>query len=151
MPQSLSSVFIHLVFSTKDRFPFFTDPTMRDETHAYLGEVSKRVGCPTLIVGGVADHVHLLARLGREVQQSEWVKELKRVSNPWIKERLHNGGKFAWQAGYGAFSVSQSNVEEVRDYIRRQEEHHRKMSFQEEYRNFLRRHGVEWDEAYVWD
>ncbi len=151
MPQSLSAVFIHLVFSTKERYPFLTDQSLREGAHAYIGEISKRLGCSPLCIGGVADHVHILARLGREVRQSDWVKELKRVSNPWINEHLSVNGKFAWQSGYGAFSVSQSKVEEVREYIRRQEEHHQRMSFQEEYREFMNRHGIEWDERYVWD
>ncbi|BCX48735.1 transposase [Haloferula helveola] len=151
MPQSLSEVYVHLVFSTKERFPFFSNPGLRDELHAYLGGVSKQLGCPTLVVGGVADHVHLLARLGRDVRQSDWVKELKRVSNQWVKSRLGADSKFAWQAGYGAFSVSQSMIGETTEYIRKQEEHHRQTTFQDEYRALLRRYQIEWDERYVWD
>lgn len=87
MPQSLSVVYLHLVFSTKNREPWLTDPILRAETHAFLGGVSKQLDCPPVIVGGVANHVHLLARFGRSITQSDWVKELKRVSSRWIKER----------------------------------------------------------------
>ena len=104
-----------------------------------------------MIVGGVADHVHLLARFGRGVTQSDWVKELKRVSSRWIKERDGRMAGFAWQGGYGVFSVSTSALEDVEKYIQNQEEHHRKVTFQDEFRKFLQKHRVEWDERYVWD
>ena len=151
MPQSHSAVFLHLIFSTKNREPWLRDAELRAELHAYLGGVSKKLDCPPIAVGGVADHVHLLARFGRGVSQSEWVKELKRVSSRWIKEREPKMAKFAWQSGYGVFSVSPSNLDAVERYIETQEEHHRKTTFQEEYRAFLRKHRVDWDERYVWD
>jgi REP element-mobilizing transposase RayT len=151
MPQSLSSVYLHLVFSTKEREPWLQDLDLRAECHAFLGGISKQLDCPPLIVGGVADHVHLLARFGRGVTQSDWVKELKRVSSRWIKERDARLAGFAWQAGYGVFSVSTSTLETVEVYIRNQEEHHRKITFQDEFRAFLRKHRVAWDEKYVWD
>lgn len=149
MPQSLSAVYIHLVFSTKERYPFFRDTTLRNELHSFLGGVSKTLHCPPIIVGGVEDHVHLLSRFGRTIAQAEWVKELKRVSNLWLKEQGVRG--FAWQGGYADFSVSLSNVERVKEYIANQEEHHKKMGFQEELRKLLTVHGLEWDERYVWD
>jgi len=149
MPQSLSVVYIHLVFSTKERRPFLRDSALRQSVHGYLGEVSKCLDCAPIVVGGVEDHVHLLARFGRTITQAEWVKELKRVSNEWMQQ--HGVPDFQWQAGYADFSVSQSNVDEVKRYIERQEEHHRKMSFQDELRAFLRKHGMEWDERYLWD
>ena len=128
MPQSLSVVYIHLVFSTKERRPFLRDSKLRQSMHAYLGAVSKRLDCAPIVVGGVEDHVHLLARFGRTVTQAEWVKELKGVSNEWIqKEGIAD---FQWRAGYAGFSVSQSNLEQVSAYIMRQEEHHKKTSFQ---------------------
>ena len=151
MPQSLSSVYLHLVFSTKDRRPFLRDPALRAEMHAFLGGISKKLDCPTILVGGVEDHIHLLARHGRTITQADWVKELKRASSLWIKERDAAQADFSWQSGYGVFSVSSSNVDAVRDYIARQEEHHRKSSFQDEYRAMLRKHGIECDERYVWD
>ncbi len=151
MPQSLSCVHVHLVFSTKDRMPFLRTADIRTEMHAYLGGVSNRLDCPPEIIGGTEDHVHLLCRLGRAVSQADWVKELKRASNLWVKQREPGLMAFAWQSGYGAYSVSVSNVEKVRAYISGQEEHHRKQTFQEEYRIFLERHGMEWDERFVWD
>ena len=151
MPQSLSAVYLHLVFSTKERRPFLRDKAVRDALHAYMGGVSKTIECPPLIVGGVEDHVHLLCRFGRTITQAEWVKELKRVSNGWLKEQGRDYADFEWQGGYADFSVSQSNLEQVKQYIVSQEEHHRKMTFQDEIRALLRKHGIEFDERYVWD
>lgn len=151
MPQSLSIVYIHLVFSTKDRIPHLRDKCVRDELHAYLGGISKQLDCPPLIVGGVEDHVHLLCRFGRAVTQAEWVKELKRVSNLWLKQHGREYADFQWQGGYADFSVSQSNLETVTRYIANQESHHQKMNFQDELRQLLRKHQQEWDERYVWD
>ncbi len=151
MPQSLSAVYIHLVFSTKERRPFLRDKTIREALHAHLGGVSKRLECPPLIVGGVEDHVHLLCRFGRTITQAEWVKELKRVSNGWLKEQGRDYADFEWQGGYADFSVNQSNLEQVRNYIAGQEEHHRKLTFQDELRALFRKHEIEFDERYVGD
>ena len=151
MPQSLSAVYLHAVFSTKERRTFLDDTALRTEFHAYLGGISKQLDCPPLVVGGVADHVHLLARFGRTITQADWIKELKRVSSTWVKERDPRSQDYAWQAGYGVFSVSASRLDAVRDYIIGQEVHHRKSTFQDEFRALLRKHGVEWDERYVWD
>jgi putative transposase len=150
MPQSLSAVYIHLVFSTKERRPFLQDETIRESLHAYLGGISKKLGCPPLITGGTADHVHLLGRFGRTITQVEWVKELKRVSNLWLQEK-YLIRDFEWQGGHADFSVSQSNLEQVKTYIAKQAEHHRKTSFQDELRTLLLRHAIEWDERYLWD
>ena len=119
--------------------------------HAYLGGVSGRLDCTPVIVGGTEDHVHLLCRFARTITVADWVKELKRTSSQWAKTRGGDLVAFAWQAGYGAFTVSASNVEAVRSYFENQKEHHRVRTFQEEYRGFLRKHGIEWDERYVWD
>ncbi|MDQ8189255.1 IS200/IS605 family transposase [Roseibacillus persicicus] len=150
MPQSLSRVLIHTVFSTKNRLPFLQDVSLRDELHSYLGGCAKRLDCQPVRVGGVEDHVHLLTVLSRTIAISEFVKEVKRNSTGWAKER-EGMEDFAWQAGYGCLSVSESQVELVSQYIEKQEEHYRKRTFQEEYRELLRRHGTEWDERYVWD
>ena len=150
MPQSLSAVYVHLVFSTKERRPFLSDENMSEATHRYLGGISKQLECPPIIIGGVEDHVHLLARFGRTVTQAEWVKELKRVSNLWVKEQ-YEISDFEWQGGYAVFSVSPSNLERVKSYITNQQEHHRKMNFQDELRKLLTRHRLEWDERYLWD
>src|SRR5512133_3067666 len=106
MPQSLSAVYIHLVFSTKERRPFLRDETVRTSVHSYLGGISKQLGCAPLIAGGMEDHVHLLARFGRTITQAEWVKELKRVSNLWLQKRYCAYADFEWQGGYADFSVS---------------------------------------------
>ena len=151
MPQSLSAVYIHLVFSTKERIPFLRDEKMREAVHAYLGGISKQLGCPPIIVGGTEDHVHLLARFGRTITQADWVKELKRVSNLWLKEKCSEFAAFEWQGGYADFSVSQSNLEHVKRYIANQQEHHRKINFQDELRALFRKHYIEWDESYVWN
>ncbi len=150
MPQSLSNVLIHTVFSTKNRTPFLADPTLRAETHNYLGGIAKTLNCQPLIVGGVADHIHLLTLLSRTRSIADFVKELKRVSSNWLQDEK-GVEKFHWQSGYGVFSVSESQVPKVRAYIENQEEHHRAMSFQEEFRELLQRHGIEFDEQYVWD
>jgi len=151
MSQSLSAVYVHLTFSTKGRQPLLCERTIRDRVFAYLGGVSKTLECPPIIVGGFEDHVHLLARLGRTISQAEWVKELKRASNLWLRARGRNYADFEWQRGYASFSVSQSNLERVRQYIANQEEHHRSKSFQDELRTLLLKHNVEWDERYAWD
>ncbi len=151
MPQSLSAVYIHLVFSTKERRPFLRDLKTRDSVHAYLGAVSKKLDCTAIAVGGVEDHVHLLCRFSRTITQAEWVKELKRVSTIWVKEEYRNLADFQWQNGYADFSVSQSNLDQVTRYVVNQSEHHQEVGFQDELRALLRKHNVEWDERYVWD
>lgn len=151
MPQSIARVLIHTVFSTKSREPAFQDPAFRSEVHAYLGGCAKALDCLPIQIGGVADHVHLLTTLSRTMAIAEFVKEVKRVSTNWIQKRGGLFDQFHWQAGYGCFSVSESNLNAVSRYILMQEEHHRKITFQDEYRELLRRHGQTWDEAYVWD
>jgi putative transposase len=150
MPQSLSAVYIHLVFSTKERRPFLKDMNMRTSLHSKLGRISKQLKCAPIITGGMEDHIHLLARFARTITQAEWVKELKRVSNLWLKQEYLIQA-FEWQGGYADFSVSASNLEVVKKYIANQNHHHRKTSFQDELRTLLRSHDVEWDERYVWD
>ena len=151
MPQSLSSIYLHLVFSIKDRRPYLRDDQHRNELHAYLGEISNRLDAPSLVVGGVEDHVHLLCRFGRKSSVSDWVKELKRVSSIWVKGKSEGLSEFSWQAGYGVFSVSPSHIDAVTKYIENQEEHHQKLSFKDEFRNLLKKHNVKYDEKYVWD
>ncbi len=119
--------------------------------HAYLGAVSKQLECPPLKVGGVENHGHLLCRFARTIAQAEWVKEIKRVSNLWLKEQGREHLDFQWQGGYADFCVSQSNLPQVISYIADQEQRHRTMSFQDGLRALLRKHDIEWDERYVWD
>ena len=151
MPQSLSAVYIHLIFSTKDRCPFLREKWARDSMHSYVGGISKQLECAPIRVGGVDDHVHILGRFGRTITQADWAKELKRASSIWIKEQGTDYADFQWQGGYAAFSVSASNLPQVIEYIENQEEHHKRMSFQDELRALLQKHGIEFDERYVWD
>jgi putative transposase len=151
MAQSLARLWTHLIFSTKNRFPFLTDKVLRAEMHAYLAEMLRTHGCETIIVGGVEDHAHSLFALSRTLPIASVVKEVKRTSSGWIKTTSRRFSKFHWQGGYAAFSVSQSNLEEVIRYIENQEEHHKRVTFQDEYRAFLKAYGVEYDERYVWD
>jgi REP-associated tyrosine transposase len=151
MAQSFARLWTHLIFSTKDRFPFLSDKVLRAEMHTYLAEMLRNQDCETLVVGGIADHVHSLFALSRTHAIANVVKEVKRTSSGWIKEASRKLSKFHWQGGYAAFSVNQSNLTEVIRYIENQEEHHKRMTFQDEYRAFLKEYGVEYDERYVWD
>ena len=150
MPQSLSLVIVHLIFSTKDRHPVL-DPDLRPKVHAYLATVARGIGCEAYRVGGVADHVHLAIRLSRAVTIADLVQELKTASSRWVKTQSPGLTAFSWQRGYACFSVGPSDLEALRHYIDHQEEHHRTRTFQEEFRAFLRKYGVAYDEAYVWD
>jgi len=150
MPQSLARLHIHLVFSTKNRLPVITD-AVRDSLHGYMATVLQNLGCPAVLINSVEDHAHVLFDLARTVSISQAVEDVKKSSSKWIKTQGPEFAAFAWQAGYGAFAVSESNVETVRHYIACQREHHRKKSFQEEYRTFLLRHNLTFDERYVWD
>lgn len=151
MPQSLSNVLVHIVFSTKERKPFLRDLDIRKQMFAQLGGASKTLKCQPVIVGGVEDHIHLLAQQSRTIALTDWVKELKRVTSIWIKEVSQDHATFSWQAGYGAFSVSQSQSKKVIEYIQKQEEHHRSRDFRTEFRELLERHRIEFDERYVWE
>lgn len=151
MSQSLSKMWTHLIFSTKDRYPFLSDKNIRQETHKYMAGIFSKQNCSTLLVGGVADHVHALFVLSKNLSIAEIVYEVKRGSSKWLKTLDPKLRKFYWQAGYGAFSVSHSHVERVKRYIEGQEQHHRKATFQDEFRKFLRRYEIEFDERYVWD
>ena len=151
MPQSLSAVYLHAVFSTKERRPFLQDSELRNSLHHYLGGVSKKLECAPIRIGGVEDHVHILARLSRTITQADWIKELKRASTLWLREQSKTLSDFSWQSGYACFSVSVSNLDAVSVYIDGQVEHHRKVTFQEELRTFLKKHGESWDEKYLWE
>jgi putative transposase len=151
MAQSLSKILVHTVFSTKDRRPFLRDKALRAELHRYLGGILTNHDCQPLIVGGVADHVHLLSTLSRTCKAAEMVKEVKRGSSLWLKTKNRDMHNFAWQNGYGIFSVGFSQIEDVKNYIAGQEQHHQKLSFQDELREFLRGYEIQFDERYVWD
>jgi putative transposase len=151
VPQSLAKILVHTIFSTKERRPFLRDKPLRDEIYRYLGGILTNLECQPIIVGGTEDHVHLLCALSRTCNAADMVKELKRGSSVWIKSKSPELLDFAWQGGYGIFSVGFSQIDSMRDYIAKQEEHHRKVSFQDEFRQFLRRYEIGFDERYVWD
>ena len=150
MPQSLANVLLHLVFSTKDRFPFIRED-VRPRLSRYVGGLCREINCPSIVVGGTADHLHVVCSLSRALSIAELLEEVKKRSSRWVKTQDTRLSKFAWQTGYGAFSIGQSQVEAVREYVRTQAEHHRHVTFQEEFREFLRRYQVTYDERYVWD
>jgi putative transposase len=149
MPQSLARLHIHLSFSTKNREPVLHE-AVRESLHRYMATVLQNVGCSPVLINSVADHVHILFELGRTVTVSTAVEEVKKTSSRWSKTQGAGFAAFAWQGGYGAFAGSESNVPAVCEYIASQREHHRKKSFQEEYRAFLERHRIAYDEQYVW-
>jgi putative transposase len=151
MPQSLARIWLHIVFSTKERRAYLQNETIRDEMFRMLGHHASEAGCPPARVGGWIDHVHILCGLARTVTVAQLVEVLKRETSKWVKQRAADLGLFSWQNGYGAFSVSQSNVDQVIEYIDRQPKHHGRMTFQEEFRTICAKHGIEIDERYVWD
>jgi putative transposase len=150
MPQSLSLVLLHVVFSTKDHRACL-DKSIRPALYKYLATVARNAGCECYRVGGVADHVHFAIRLSRTITIAKLIEELKTSSSKALKTDLATIHDFAWQRGYGAFSVAPSDLSALLTYIDNQEEHHRTRTFQEEYRAFLQKYGVEFDERYVWD
>jgi REP element-mobilizing transposase RayT len=148
MPSTHLSLHYHLVFSTKERIPSIVDE-VRTRIHAYLGGIIRGLDGVPLDVGGTADHVHLVIGLKATHCLADVLRTLKGDSSRWIHDELHLT-HFAWQEGYGAFTVSRSSLDSVREYVRGQEEHHRKRSFQEEYRAFLEKHEIEFDPRYLW-
>jgi REP element-mobilizing transposase RayT len=149
--QSLTQIYLHIVFSTKNRTPFLNDKPFLERIHAYLAGICNNQDCPALIVGGVEDHVHILCRFAKTIEVAELLRELKRDSSKWIKDEQPRLAEFHWQAGYGAFSISPSHVDALTAYIKNQEEHHRKESFQDEFRRLCKKYGIEIDERYAWD
>ena len=150
MPQSLSNVIVHLVFSTKNRTSLIDD-TIKPRLHAYLATIGRDHDCEVYRVGGIADHVHLAIRLSRTVTLAALVASLKTNSTKWIKRQGPQYSDFRWQQGYGCFSVSASHFDKLVAYLDQQEEHHRKTTFQEEFRFLCQRYRVEIDERYCWD
>jgi putative transposase len=151
VPQSLSNVLVHVIYSTKNREPFLRNVALRRELEAYLVGTLQAIECPSLGLRVVADHLHVLCRLSRTVTIARLVEQTKIESSKWIKRHSRGTPAFQWQQGYAAFSVSASNSGRVKRYIENQDSHHRVRTFQDELRAFLRRHQVEFDERYVWD
>ncbi|MGE4182472.1 MAG: IS200/IS605 family transposase [Limisphaerales bacterium] len=150
MPQSLAQILVHLVFSTKHRDSILADAD-RDELHAYIGGILANHQGSLLAAGSVGDHIHLLIAHPRTCAPADLVMEIKTGSSKWLKSRGNRYAGFHWQTGYGIFSVSPSHRAAVEAYLARQPEHHRRVSFQEEYRKLLRKYSVMFDERYVWD
>jgi putative transposase len=148
MPQSLANVMVHTIFSTKNREPMIPD-AIANQLHAYIIGILANIESPSIQVGGMPDHLHAFFALARTNSLSKVMEEVKRSSSKWMKEQ--GVSNFGWHAGYGAFSVSQSQRDTVVRYIRNQPEHHRKLSFQQEYVRFLKKYKVNYDERYVWD
>ncbi len=150
MPQSLSSILIHLIFSTKNREPLIT-PVIEKELHPYIAKIFRALKSPSLAIDGTTDHVHILFSLSRVIKIADLIEEVKTESSEWIKTKGPDFRNFHWQKGYGAFSIGQSQVPILKRYIARQKLHHQRVTFQDEYRKFLKTYGIDYDERYVWD
>ena len=150
MPHSFTSALFHCVFSTKERRPTIDD-ALRERLIPYMGGIAREIRAPALSIGGVQDHVHLLLSLPSSMDVATAMRLVKTNSSKWIHDTFPKHRSFAWQTGYGAFSIGVSQVDETRAYIENQQEHHRKRSFQEEFVAFLVRHGIEYDEKYLWE
>lgn len=150
MGQSLVKNYVHLVFSTKYRQPLITE-SIEDELYAYLGGTCKNLECSPIKIGGYTDHIHILCMLSKKIALMKLLEEVKSHSSKWIKTKGEEFSNFYWQDGYGAFSVNPAEVDVVINYIANQKKHHSKKDFQSEYRQFLKKYEVEYDERYVWD
>lgn len=150
MPQSLDNILLHIVFSTKDR-SLCIGASVRPALHAYLATVARNAGCECPRAGGVADHIHLAIHFSRTITVAALVEELKTSSSKWLKTQSHELSGFSWQRGYGVFSVGPADLDALLAYIDKQEDHHRTRTFQDEYRAFLTKYRVAYDERYVWD
>jgi putative transposase len=151
MSQSLAQIYLHVVFSTKYRAPRLIDPVLRERTHAYLVGACANLDSPSIRIGGMADHVHILCRLSKNLSVSQLVRELKRESSKWLKEQSADLTDFHWQKGYGAFSISPGHVQALTTYIANQEEHHKQEAFQPEFLRLLTLYEVEYDADHLWD
>ena len=150
MSQSLSKIYVHIVFSTKNREQMISDE-IKEELFNYLGGVCKNLECNPIQVGGYRDHIHILCLLSKKITLVKLLEEVKSASSKWIKTKGEKFSDFYWQSGYGAFSVNPTEIEVVTNYIRNQEEQHKVKSFQDEYRAFLKKYDVQYNEDYVWD
>ncbi len=150
MAHTYVQLLTHIVFSTKNREPFLT-PELRERLFPYMGGIFRGLDSSALLINGVSDHVHILALLPAKRALSDIMRDVKANSSGWVHEQFPRLKKFAWQTGYGAFSVSKSNLEVVREYIANQEKHHKRKTFQEEFIGLLKKHGIEYDERFIWD
>ena len=150
MPQSYTCLHYHFVFSTKNRAPLIT-PEIEPRLWEYLGGTIKGLKGIPIQIGGTADHVHLLVTLRQDREISAVLRDIKAASSGWVHDTFPSAASFAWQSGYGAFTVSHSAIEAVKEYIANQKEHHKKMTYQDEFRALLKKHGIQFDEKYLWD
>ena len=150
MGHNFTNLLTHVIFSTKDRVPHIK-PELKADLHAYMGGIVRKINGKTVIVDGTGDHVHLLLWMPPKVSISETLRVLKSNSSRWLNQKRSGSPAFAWQTGYGAFSVSHSSAPTVARYIRTQEEHHQRISFQEEFVSFLKKNGIDYDERYIWE
>ena len=150
MANTFTNLLFHIVFSTKHRAPFIREP-LRERLYGYMGGILREEGGILLEIGGIPDHVHLLARLKADCSVAEAVRTIKSGSSKWVHQTFPERADFAWQTGYAAFSVSESQVGAVRRYIKNQEEHHARLSFKDELIALLQKHGIEFDERYLLD
>ena len=150
MPQSLAKNYLHVTFSTKYREPILQKEDW-EEMFSYLSGALSNLDCSPIVVGGISDHIHILCVLSKNIALARLMESIKSSSSKWIKTKGEKYANFAWQNGYGAFSVSQSKVEVVYQYILKQEEHHHGISFKEELLKFLDEYQVDYDERYLWD
>ena len=150
MSQSFASIHLHILFSTKDREPWIA-AGLKQRLYDHIGETLRGSGCDLVAAGGMPDHVHLLVAVGRELSVADVVRLVKSTSSRWIHDTFPELAEFSWQVGYGAFAVGFASIAEVRRYIANQAELHATQSFEEEYREFLRRHKIEWDERFLWE
>ena len=150
MPQSLHSNFAHLIFSTKNRDLMITGDVAA-RIYSYMAGIVNDQGAVPIFINGMPDHIHLLIKSSKNVSDADFMKELKGGSSSWINDNNLISGRFKWQAGYGWFSVSPKDTDQVVSYIQSQAEHHKTATFQDEYRKFLRTYQIDYDERYVWD
>jgi REP element-mobilizing transposase RayT len=150
MPQSLFKMLAHIVFSTKNRADFIL-PEIENDLFGYIHGIVENNGAKLIIANGTENHVHLLVSLPKKIDIPELIGDIKRDSSSWIKKQRNQYNDFYWQKGYGAFSIGQSQIETVTNYIKRQKEHHAKQNFQDEFRVMLEKYEIDFDERYVWD
>lgn len=151
MPQSLSKLYTHIIFSTKYREPFLKDDNLRNQLYKYIGKIITEYDSHPIIINGTSNHIHILCILSKNISLSNLIGKIKRNSSKWIKNKRKRLKNFYWQRGYGAFSINESIKDDVIKYIKNQEKHHRKMSFKQEYRKSLNNYDISYSEKYVWD
>ena len=151
MPQSLARIYVHIVYATKLRYPYFQDRDIRRESHKYIAKIIQEKDSFPVIVNGVDNHIHILCHLSKNISIAELVGAVKRSSSKWLKTKGGVFSDFSWQRGYAAFSVGEKHNKRLKKYIENQEEHHKGIDFQTEYRDLLEEYGIEYDEQYVWD